>query len=65
MKNKTQNGCNQPIRCAEVTETQKKWTVLRNEVGCKISGCFSEKEITKYTETGKWTVAQIGGQNGN
>ncbi len=39
--------------------TNKKWTVLRNEFGCKISGNMTEEEIEKYIKEGKWTVAQI------
>ena len=38
---------------------EKKWTVLRNEVGCKISGDFTEAEIERYTKEGIWAVAQI------
>ncbi len=37
----------------------KKWTVLRKENGCKISGLFTEEQIKKYTSDGIWTVAQI------
>ncbi len=38
---------------------EKKWTVLRKENGCKISGNFTEAEIERYTQGGIWTVAQI------
>ena len=37
----------------------KKWTVLRNKEGCKISGLMNEEEIKKYTKKGIWTLAQI------
>ena len=43
----------------ETKTNERKWTVLRNTVGCKISGNFTEEEIKSYIQDGTWNITQI------